>query len=509
MSAAVEGTRERRLGRYTLHGKIASGGMATVHFGRLEGEGGFSRIVAIKRMASHLAEDPDFKAMFLDEARLASRIRHPNVISTIDVGSSEEGLFLVMEYVTGESLASLLRAVAACGGSIPTPIALRVLVDTLFGLHAAHTATDEAGRPLHIVHRDVSPQNILVATDGLARVLDFGIAKAAGSLHTTREGQLKGKFRYMSPEQVSDKKVTARSDVYSASVVLWEALTAKPLFGASNDAAIVARVLEGVISPPSKLSPAIPNALDAIVLKGLARDPELRFPTALAMADALEALGSPAPATARQVGLWVEEVAADVLRRRREQTASIDAAGGSILTAPAPSSSSEPHTHTHTMEGRLAPDVDAEPTLLAPTPLPSRHPGLRWALPAMMLGVGVLVTLGALAFVKTRGTREAAPAQAASAATSTPPVESTALPAEPTPSPPEPPSPSTPAEEAPRAVASEAPTPSVGSKGPVVPSPTLRLGHAKPPVNVSPKTSCSPPYYEDPSGIRRVKPECL
>src|SRR3984957_18438497 len=250
MRAAVPDTRERRLGRYTLHGEIASGGMATVHFGRLSGEGGFSRIVAIKCMHRHLAEDPEFRAMFLDEARLAARIRHPNVVSTIDMGSSDEGMFLVMEYVTGESLAALVRVATRRGERIPPSVSIRILIDTLYGLHAAHVATDDAGAPLSIVHRDVSPQNILVATDGHARVLDFGIAKAAGRSHTTRDGQLKGKFRYMAPEQIRDGPVSAQTDVYAASVVLWELLTGEPLFKGSNDAAIVARVLEGVVAAP-------------------------------------------------------------------------------------------------------------------------------------------------------------------------------------------------------------------------------------------------------------------
>src|SRR5580700_8161170 len=319
MHAAVPDTRERRLGRYTLHGEIASGGMATVHFGRLAGEGGFSRIVAVKCMHPHLAEDPEFRAMFLDEARLAARIRHPNVVSTIDVGSGDEGIFLVMEYVTGESLAALTRAASRRGEPIPPSISIRIMIDALYGLHAAHVATDDAGAPLSIVHRDVSPQNILVATDGHARVLDFGIAKAAGRSHTTRDGQLKGKFRYMAPEQVRDEPVNAQTDVYAASVVLLELLTGHPLFRGSNDAAVLARVLEGVVAPPSKLAPTLPADLDAIVLRGLARDPRERFASAEQMAEALEA--SSQPTTARQVGVWVEHIAGDVLRRRTDQIA--------------------------------------------------------------------------------------------------------------------------------------------------------------------------------------------
>ncbi len=325
----------RQLGRYSLHGEIASGGMATVYFGRLAGEGGFSRVVAIKCMHPHLANDPEFKAMFLDEARLAARIRHPNVVSTIDIGSGEGGMFLVMEYINGESLATLIKDAILRGERVPTFLALRIVIDALYGLHAAHIATDDNGAPLSIVHRDVSPQNILVAIDGHARVLDFGIAKAAGRAHTTREGQLKGKFRYMAPEQIQDHGVTAKTDVYAMSVVLWELLTGEPLFRATNDAAIIARVLEGVIAPPSRLVEHISPELDAVVKRGLARNPDDRFPTAEAMAEALEPLC--AATTARQVGTWVTHVARDSLQRRNEEIAKIDSSI-SFPTLPLPTS---------------------------------------------------------------------------------------------------------------------------------------------------------------------------
>jgi eukaryotic-like serine/threonine-protein kinase len=502
--------RERRLGRYLLHGKIASGGMATVHFGRLVGEGGFSRIVAIKRMASHLAEDAEFRAMFLDEARLASRIRHPNVVSTIDVGSSDEGLFLVMDYVTGESLASLLKAGASRGARMPVPVAVRVLMDTLYGLHAAHVATDEAGRPLHIVHRDVSPQNILVGADGLTRVLDFGIAKAAGSNHTTRDGQLKGKFRYMAPEQVSDRAVTPRTDVYAASVVLWEALTGEHLFGASNDAAIVARVLEGVIAPPSKLVHALPPELDRIVLKGTARDPDQRFATALDMAEALEACGS--AASARQVGVWVEDVAGDVLRKRKEQIARMDEGGDADPALPARPTGDATHTHTFDTEVTLEPTPTKEATISAVSSahVPRSRSGVLWVAIAL-----VSVTLASgLGLLRMRGSREdrtaepGAPAGSASLPVSTTPTPASATPLPPTDVPPPPPSSSSVA--APPAAQGRFSSGSTPTSSPAS-SPPATAGHPPAPSRASapPRPNCSPPYHEDSSGIRRVKPECL
>src|SRR5580698_1424454 len=180
------------VGRYAIYGKIASGGMASVHFGRLIGGAGFSRTVAIKRLHPHLAEDPEVLSTIIDEARLAARIHHPHVVATLDVVSTGTDLLLVMEDIRGEALSRLMKLEAARGRRIPLPITAAIVVGSLHGLHAAHEATSDHGVPLGIVHRDVSPQNILVGVDGLARVIDFGVAKAAGRLQTTREGELKG-----------------------------------------------------------------------------------------------------------------------------------------------------------------------------------------------------------------------------------------------------------------------------------------------------------------------------
>jgi serine/threonine-protein kinase len=172
----------KTVGRYTIYGEIASGGMATVHLGRVQGHGNFARTVAIKRLHPQYAADPDFVAMFLDEAWLAARINHPNVVQTLDVVSEEGELFLVMDFVHGESLSRIWREVRDAGGSAPLPITASIVCGALYGLHAAHEAKDEAGKPLNIVHRDVSPPNIIVGVDGVARVLDFGVAKASGRL---------------------------------------------------------------------------------------------------------------------------------------------------------------------------------------------------------------------------------------------------------------------------------------------------------------------------------------
>jgi serine/threonine-protein kinase len=203
------------LGRYAIYEKIASGGMATVHVGRQLGHVGFARTVAIKRMHPQYAGDPEFVSMFVDEARLAARIHHPNVVPTLDVVAMDGELFLVMELIQGESLSRLIRTASSRNEHIPPAMVATMLVGVLQGLHAAHEAKSDQGEPLGIVHRDVSPHNIIVGTDGIARVLDFGVAKATGRIQTTRDGQLKGKLAYMAPEQIHGE-VTRSTDVYAA-----------------------------------------------------------------------------------------------------------------------------------------------------------------------------------------------------------------------------------------------------------------------------------------------------
>ena len=310
------------LGRYALYDPIAAGGMATVHFGRLVGPAGFSRTVAIKRLHPQYAGDPEFVSMFLDEAHLAARIRHPNVVSTLDVVAQQGELFLVMDYVQGESLSKLLRAARQSGEGVPVPIAAAVVAGVLHGLHAAHEATSDRGEPLGIVHRDVSPQNIMVGIDGTALVLDFGVAKAVGRLQTTREGQLKGKMAYMAVEQLRGAPVDRRADVYAAGVVLWETLVGRRLFEGDNDVEVFGKVLDAEIAPPGRLVPDVPPELDAIVMRALARPAQDRFASARDMARAIER--TVPPIAAADVGEWVERMAERALASRADVMARIE-----------------------------------------------------------------------------------------------------------------------------------------------------------------------------------------
>jgi serine/threonine-protein kinase len=330
MSEQVRPERTAIVGRYALHAQIASGGMAAVYFGKLLGAVGFSKPVAVKRLHPKLARDEGVRRMFIDEARLASRIAHPNVVQTLDVVEDDGELLLVLEYVHGESLQHLLQASRRREEIVPLRITLAIVTAVLHGLHAAHEATGADGSPLDIVHRDVSPQNVLVGVDGLPRVLDFGIARAAVRLASTQDGVVKGKLAYVAPEQLGGAPVDRRADVYAASVLLWEMLSGQRLFVGQDGKT---NLLRSAIDPPSRHRPGVPKLLDAIALHGLARNPEQRFATAREMALALERAGE--IARPLEIGEWVEDLAGDRLAERRVRLRELETA--SVLEPPLPS----------------------------------------------------------------------------------------------------------------------------------------------------------------------------
>ncbi len=305
-----------RLGNYEPLLELASGGMATVFVARLLGAAGFERLVVIKRVHRHLLSNREFYDMFRDEARVASLIRHPNVVPVIDVVESDRELFLVMEYVESCSLATLRRNANVGKVEVPPGVIARVMYDTLAGLQAAHEAVDMRGQPLEVVHRDVSPQNVIVGVDGSSRLIDFGVAKAAHRLTETRSGSLKGKYSYMAPEQARGEAVDRRTDVFSAGVVLHEALTGKRLFRGENDLDTIRRITEGEVPVPSTLVPAVSKELDAVVLRALERDPAKRFQSAGEMMEALEKACSLAPA--RAVTAMLERTCGERLQERRD-----------------------------------------------------------------------------------------------------------------------------------------------------------------------------------------------
>jgi serine/threonine-protein kinase len=390
--------------RYEVLAKIASGGMATVFVGALKGGGGLRHLVALKRPHQHLVDDPGFRDALLAEARVASGIRHANVVSVREIERLGDSIQLVMDYVEGASLGQLLVHAAKTGPAVPAGVALRIVLDACAGLEALHELADDAGEKLGFIHRDVSPQNVLVGVDGVARITDFGLAKCAGtSDQPTTQGTLKGKLGYMAPEYVRNKPIDARADVFAMGTVAWEALTGKRLFRGESDADTIERVLTAEVAPPSTLAPGLAPEVDAVVLRALDRSPETRFATIRAFADALGAAARDGIAPATEVGALVRASMGDELEARRK------AVGGRFAT-----------------EATVGPVARDQP----------RRPG--GAGRGMVLAVGALVLVGVGAFALSRSRAgSASPAPANASALTVAPLSAASAPP---PAPPPPPS---------------------------------------------------------------------
>ena len=458
----------RRIGqRYELFGAMAAGGTATVHLGRLHGTAGFMKPIAIKRLHPHLAADPILRTILVEEARLVSRISHPNVVAVHDIVEDDGELFLVLEYVHGATISELTK-----GGERWAPAtAIAVMRDALTGLHAAHHARDASGALLGLVHRDVSPRNVIVTTDGIAKVLDFGIAKARARQGTTRDGHVRGSLPYMAPEQLADEPLTSRTDVYGAAVVLWEMLTGARLFTGDTDAAIVKRILDHDVRGPSTVVEELPRALDAVLLRGLARDPEHRFGSGLEMALALEE--SLAPSRPAIVADFVMRTAEKELARRQ---ALLDAEPGedaAVVVAPAVA----PVVKT-TSSSRVSSTAPVVPMV----------PWRKWA---GLIAVGIVAVL-----VAARYWDEPAAATAIAPSTTTGTSPSTVVP---------PPASVATEPVAPSAVESAPPR---RLAAPVVSAPRATGNVARDAAPAAAAGHCVP-YFVDSAGVRRFNRECL
>jgi hypothetical protein len=518
---------QRVVGRYALYGEIASGGMATVHFGRLLGPVGFSRTVAIKRLHPQFAKDPEFVSMFLDEARVAARIQHPNVVATLDVVALQGELFLVMEYVQGESLSRILKLARSRSEPVPPRIVGTIATNVLFGLHAAHEAKSERGEPLGIVHRDVSPQNVLVGTDGVSRVLDFGVAKAAGRIQVTREGQVKGKLAYMPPEQLAGGDIDRRADVYAAAVLIWESLTNRRLFDGDNQSVVLARVLTADVQRPSELVPGgLPPGVDEVVMCGLSRNPDHRYANAHEMAVALEdTLGIETP---RRVGEFLHRCAHDAIAAKAALVKEIEAvdtdtavemmmraseleSSSSVLRAGAlgresatllqglprdPSSTSSPSALHAVGDGSGLSKVSSVSLSLYEGRANNKGRNAAVAL----IGACAVGLLAGVVWWMASDSSDTATAETSAGTAATP----AAPPPAPTPTPPPPPPPA-----ATPASSESAPSASASTK--VAPPTAPRPPGPKPPgpVPKPPAANCDPPYTVDATGKRKIKPQCL
>ena len=313
----------RRLGRYEVLTALASGGMATVYIGCTFGIAGFQRLLAIKVLHPHFAHEDEFISMFLDEARLAARINHPNVVATHDVSDSGgDGFFLVMDYIEGHHLGAILQQAARENHRVPATVAVRVVLDALAGLEAAHTLKDELGNPLNVIHRDVSPHNIIVGVDGVSRLTDFGVAKAEVRLAHTQEGHFKGKLSYMSPEHAQNGHLDQRSDLFAMGIILWETLTGRRLFRGETSAQILQKVLNEEVPLASGFDPNL-RPFDALLQKALAKNRDDRFQTAEEFAIALEdvAQANGGIATARTTGELVRKLAAEKIANEKARVA--------------------------------------------------------------------------------------------------------------------------------------------------------------------------------------------
>jgi eukaryotic-like serine/threonine-protein kinase len=501
-----------RVGRYIVEDRIAAGGMATVHIGRLRGAAGFSRTVAIKRLLPQLACNPEFESLFMHEARLVARIQHPNVVATLDVVAEAGELILVMEYVQGETLSRLMQAVAARSDRVPQRIVLAIIRDALCGLHAAHEARDRRGAPLDIVHRDISPQNLMVGSDGVTRVLDFGIAKAATSVELTRDGVVRGKAAYMAPEQLYAADVTRRADIYAIGVVLWEILVGERLFPGGLRPEL-AGGMGGIPTPRARGAP-IDEALEAIVMRALASAPSERFETAQQMA---EQIASGFEVAGREeVAAWVTASAGEDLAKRMALVAQVESADVSILPPPS------------TERGAVMPSGDSTSGAAsfprdASAPRPSataRSSRVRWALwltAALASVIGMASALWLTSFSPSElkhitADSEHGPAQLEPRPGPAPsPLPASGLEKNPE-------RPFDPGDEGsaldPRAVASRPAIaqPAVAAPPPA-PSDARKLGRPRAQARAVPnprrKADCNPPYTIDAAGRRHYKPECF
>src|SRR5690606_8966209 len=288
MSAAAahaERATSARFGRYTLLDRLAVGGMAEIFLARQAGLEGFEKNVVLKRIRPHLSKQQAFVRMFLNEAKLAAQLTHPNVVQIYDLGKVGESYYIAMEYIFGRDMRRVIPKAEALGIPFPMVYALKIASSVLEGLYYAHQKTDIYGAPLSIVHRDITPENIFVSFDGTVKVLDFGIAKAANQLEHTQAGEIKGKLSYMSPEQCLGKPLDLRSDIFSLGVVLYEWITGFRLFTGDSDVAILRSITDGKIYAPSYFRSDIPDEVERILMRALEKDRDQRYQSAWEMQD--------------------------------------------------------------------------------------------------------------------------------------------------------------------------------------------------------------------------------
>ena len=407
------------LGPYLLVRRIGRGGMAEIFLARREGPEGFAKTVALKCILPHLADQPDLVTMFLDEARLAARLSHPHIVQIHDFGCVDNTYFIAMEYVAGEDLTTVLGQARENGQLPPPTVSAAILAAACDALHYAHELPDEHGSPLRLIHRDVSPSNLLLSYDGVVKLADFGIARAERRVSQTHAGGIKGKYAYVAPEVVAGRDFDARSDLFSLGVVGYELIAGKRPFESSRDPAVLRAAHEQPIVPPSQLA-RVPAELEAIVLRALARDPDERYPTAHAMQIDLERylVSTGTTGTRLQLADYMRGLfGADRADGRRAAGAELPP-GAATETMP-----EQPADHT-VLDASMASVPFTNDTVLgAPTVVEQRRPRWRW----LVIAVSLVASGGAAAVWLRPNASPAAPSLDAAVAT---PVADAEVPAD-------------------------------------------------------------------------------
>jgi serine/threonine protein kinase len=316
----MSNNRGTRFGKYTLLNRIAVGGMAEVFLARQEGLEGFEKTICIKRIRPHLSSQASFVRMFLNEAKLAAQLNHPNIVQIYDLGRVNDSYFIAMEYISGRDMSRIIPKAEKAGITFPMIYALRIASNVCEGLYFAHTKTDAYGNPLNIVHRDITPENILVSFNGTVKIVDFGIAKANSQLEQTRAGEIKGKLSYMSPEQCMGHPLDARSDIFSFGSVIYEWITGYKLFTGENEMAILKSIIDGKIYPPSYFKEDVPEAVERILMKALDKDKTKRYQSAWEMQFDIDTYLASSEFTPSNIHLsnFLKQIFGDEIEREKE-----------------------------------------------------------------------------------------------------------------------------------------------------------------------------------------------
>lgn len=394
----------KQLGRYEIVGLLATGGMAEVFLARLMGPSGFERVVVLKRIFPHLAREADLVNMFLDEGRIAARINHPNVVQVSDLGRDGEELFLTMEFIEGESLGGLMRRHWSLGKPIGHELAAYIVSEACAGLHAAHELKTDDGADAHVIHRDVSPQNIMLSYGGHVKVVDFGIAKAADRVTKTQTGELKGKVEYMSPEQARSETLDRRSDIFSLGILLFELVAGKRLFRRAGELASLRAVSEDPIPLLRSVDPQVPAALETIAARALSRSRAERYATADEMRrDLVQYLRSTPNmgAHGEVLAARMRELFADRLEHKSDLLRSVRTGTGSREI---PAAEVDLTVEQPVVVATLTPSTRAASL----RPAAARGPASKLKLFGVVIGAVAVGGIGALAFIRSRDVDEGA-----------------------------------------------------------------------------------------------------